>query len=114
MVRPNCTSTDLEKVLLALLQTARFRGSVVTSSEDVLAEPEKGDPGDHAGDRCHGSDHQRSQHESEEEETSALPERPFALQKRKHTSIEHGKYCVRSSANPKAPQHRLTVRPDMG
>src|SRR5258705_4144405 len=49
-----------------LLHTARFRSSVITFSQDVAAEPEKRDPGDHASDRCHGSDHQRSQHESEQ------------------------------------------------
>jgi hypothetical protein len=29
-------------------------------SEDAASEPEKRDPGDHASDRCHGGDHQRS------------------------------------------------------
>ena len=80
----------------------------------MVAEPEKRDPRDHASDCCHGTDHQRSQHENEEEETPGPPERPLALQQGKLTSIEHGKYGVRSGTNPKASPHRVKVRLDLG
>ena len=81
-------------------------------SAEVAAESEKSNCGGHAGHSSQRPAHENSEHKSEQEETPHPSQRPLPFQHGKLTSIEHGKYYVRSSANPKASQHRLTVRLD--
>src|ERR1700731_4605423 len=94
------------------LHDTGFRNSAAFLCKEVAAESEKSNCGGHAGHSSQRPAHENSEHKSEQEETPHPSQRPLPFQHGKLTSIEHGKYYVRSSANPKASQHRLTVRLD--
>jgi hypothetical protein len=91
-----------------LLNIPRFRVSVVTSSEEEAAEPEKSNCGDHAGHSSQRSGHQNSERKSEEEQTSYPSQRPLRFQHWKPASVKAGKYHERRGSDEKP---RSTVWP---
>jgi hypothetical protein len=107
-------STAGNRPLGTRLHDTGFRNSAATLCKEVAAEPEKRDPGDHAGHSSKRSAHKNSEHKSEEEETSHPSQRPFPFQHGKAASVDRSKYHERPGADYQTSQHGLAVILDSG